>query len=315
MLLAFALAALVFAGVVAPWHILVLAFLSGVVQAFDGTARQTFVKDMVGKEDLANAVALNSTTWNLSRIVGPALAGFTLAYAGAAWCFFLNGVSFLAVIAGLLMMSLTAATPVVRKASMWADIKEGLNFIRGNPTVLTLIALVAVAGMFGAYDVMLPAYALDVMHVNAEGLGWLSTAAGVGALAGALVVAAFATSTRKGQLLTIANLAMPLTLLLMAISSVFPLSLLVMAGVGLTTLVQNALANSLVQLSVPDHLRGRVMSVYMLCFFGMSPLGGLQAGFIAEHFGVPAGIAVGAVVALVFALILLARVPVLRSAK
>ncbi len=314
MLLAFVLSALVFTNLVQPWHIIVLAFLLGVGQAFDGTARQAFVKDMVGKEDMMNAIALNSALFNVSRIIGPALAGITLATVGAAWCFLLNGLSFLAVIYSIIVMAMPKFVAPLHKGSMWHEIKEGLSYIRHNQTVSTLILVVSISAIFGfAYTTLLPAYAQDVLGTDATGLGFLSTASGIGALAGALLMASLSHGRNKGRLLTIGNLLFPTMLILLAFNRSFPLALLILIGSGFGFMIQNTTANTLVQTLVPDHLRGRVMSVYMLSFFGLSPLGALQAGLIAQQFGVPAGVGFGAVIALLFGLLILWRVPRLRK--
>lgn len=313
MLLAFVLAFLTFSGLVQPWHILVLSFLLGVVNAFDGTARQTFVKDLVGKEDLMNAIALNSATFNTSRLIGPALAGLALATVGAGWCFLLNGLSFLAVIVALLRMKLPAFVPPARRGPLVAEIGEGLRYIRHDPIVLPVIGLVVVSSVFGfSYNALLPAYARDVLQVGAQGLGLLSTAVGLGALVGALWVASSGRSQHKGWLLTFGSLLFPVMLCLLAFTDTFAVALLVLVGAGLGFMVQNATANTLVQTTVPDDLRGRVMSVYMLAFFGMSPIGSLQGGAVAERWGVAAGIGLGASVALGFALWLMWRVPALK---
>lgn len=313
MLLAFVLAFLTFSGLVQPWHILVLSFLLGVVNAFDGTARQTFVKDLVGKEDLMNAIALNSATFNTSRLIGPALAGLALATVGAGWCFLLNGLSFLAVIVALLRMKLPAFVPPARRGPLVAEIGEGLRYIRHDPIVLPVIGLVVVSSVFGfSYNALLPAYARDVLQVGAQGLGLLSTAVGLGALVGALWVASSGRSQHKGWLLTFGSLLFPVMLCLLAFTDTFAVALLVLVGAGLGFMVQNATANTLVQTTVPDDLRGRVMSVYMLAFFGMSPIGSLQGGAVAERWGVAAGIGLGASVALGFVLWLMWRVPALK---
>ncbi len=315
MLLAFALAALVFAGVVQPWHIMVLAFLLGVNNAFDGTARQTFVKDMVGKQDMMNAIALNSAIFNMSRIVGPALAGITLALVGPAWCFLLNGLSYLAVIYGIFLMQMPATVSTAPRRSIAADVREGIQFIRRSPTISTIMVVIAISAIFAVpYTTLLPAYASDVMHVDAEGFGFLSTATGVGALVGALMMASLSGTRRKGVLLTIGNLMYPTALVLLALSRSYPLSLLILAVAGWSFMTQQATANTLVQMHVPDELRGRVMSVYMLAgFSGMQPIGAMQAGTVAEQFGVPAGIGVGATIALLGGLFFLWRVPRLRQ--
>ncbi len=313
MLLAFVLAFLTFSGLVQPWHILVLSFLLGIVNAFDGTARQTFVKDMVGKEDLMNAIALNSATFNTSRLIGPALAGLALATVGAGWCFFLNGLSFLAVIIALLRMKLPRFEPPKLRGPLLAEIGEGLRYIRHDAVVLPIMGLVVVSSVFGfSYNALLPAYARDVLHVGAQGLGFLSTAVGLGALIGALYVASSGRSQHKGRLLTIGSLLFPAMLCTLAFTDTLAVALVVLVGAGLGFMVQNATANTLVQTTVPDELRGRVMSVYMLAFFGMSPVGSLQSGAVAEQWGVAAGISLGAFIALGFALWLMWRVPALR---
>jgi MFS family permease len=313
MTLALILSILVFTNVVQPWHVLVLSFLLGVSQAFDGTARQTFVKDMVGKEDMMNAIALNSALFNMSRIIGPALAGITLAAVGPALCFLLNGLSFLAVIFGIWRMELPKFVPPARAVSLVSEIKEGLSYIRDNETMRILMLVISISSIFGfAYNALLPAYAQDVLHVDAQGLGFLSAASGIGALGGALLMASFGQSMRKGMLLTLGSLLFPVMLILFALNGAFLGALLLLVAASFGAMIQNTTANTLVQTNVPDRLRGRVMSVYMLTLFGFSPLGALQAGVFAEHFGVPIGIASGAVVALAFGFLILWRVPRLR---
>ncbi|MEP7199353.1 MAG: MFS transporter [Chloroflexota bacterium] len=333
MLLAFILSALVFTGVVQPWHILILSSLLGINSAFDNTARQTFVKDMVGREDMPNAIALNSALFNLSRIIGPSLAGIALATVGPAWCFLLNGLSFLAVIYGIWRMTMPKFVPPARTGSMLAEITEGINYVRDNETIRTLIGVVAITTVFGfAYTTLMPAYAREVLmkdtpsvdvlrgvfKTNDEQLsgilvGFQSTAVGIGSLAGALLAATFSTYRRKGKLLTVGNLVFPAMLILLALSRSLPFSLLCLSCIGFGFMVQQSMANTLVQSNVPDRLRGRVMSVYTLGFFGMSPLGALQSGTVAQQFGVPAGIGVGATIALLFSLLILWRVPRVRN--
>ncbi|MBI5879849.1 MAG: MFS transporter [Chloroflexi bacterium] len=314
-LLAFVLAALVFAGVVQPWHILVLAFLLGTVNAFDMTARQAFVKDMVGKDDLSNAIALNSAIFNSSRIVGPALAGLTLGAVGAGWCFLLNGLSYFAVIYGIFRMEMPKVTPPARHAAILADIREGLRYVRRAPSILALMLVVSISAVFAVpYTTLLPAYARDVMHVDAEGLGFLSTATGVGALAGALMMATLSYSRRRGVILSAGNLVYPAALLGLAFSTSYALSLLLLAVAGFAFMAQQSTANALVQSHAPDNLRARVMSIYMLASFaGMQPIGAIQAGSVAEHFGVSAGIGVGATIALVSSLLILWWLPRVRE--
>jgi predicted MFS family arabinose efflux permease len=313
--LAFILSADVFLGWVQPWHIVILAFLLGVANTFDAPARQAFVVDMIdAREDLQNAIALNSAIFQMARIIGPTIAGITLALIGSAWCFFLNGVSFLAVIAGLSMMKVKPTSGVHHHASQWAQIRQGLAYIRHNQVVLTLLAMVAVANVFAfGYSALMPAFADDVLHSGPEGLGLLSAAVGVGALIGALTVASLGNFQRKGLLLTLGNLFFPTMVLLFSISTIFPVSMALLVGAGLGFMVQNAMTNTLIQLAVPDELRGRVMGVYMLVFQGFFPIGSLMAGAIAQQFSVPIGAAFGGAVALAAGLLWLWRAPYIRQ--
>ena len=313
--LAFILSVDVFLGWVQPWHIVILAFLLGVANTFDAPARQAFVVEMIdAREDLQNAIALNSAIFQMARIIGPTIAGIALAIVGAAWCFFLNGVSFIAVIVGLWLMKVQPIIGTRKEASQFAQIRQGLGYIRHNQVVLTLLGMVAVANVFAfGYSALLPAFADDVLNSGPEGLGLLSAAVGVGALMGALIVASLGTFQHKGVLLTMGNLFFPTMVLLFTASNIFPVSMLVLVGAGLGFMVQNAMTNTLIQLAVPDDLRGRIMSVYMLVFQGFFPLGSLMAGAIAQQFGVPFGAAFGGTIALIAGLFWLWRAPYIRK--
>ena len=316
MTLAFILAADVFLGTVLWWHIAVLAFLLGAANAFDGPTRQAFVVEMVGRNELMNAIALNSAMFNTARIVGPALAGIVLAAVGASWCFVLNGVSFLAVIAGLFLMDVKPYVGATATESPLKQIQEGLSYIWHHPTVRPLITLVAVSNMFAlGYMALLPAFAQDVLHAGKVGYGFMSTAIGVGALAGALVLASLGDYQRKGLVLTAGNLLFPAMVIALSLSRSYHITLgfLVVAGFGF--MIQNATANTLVQTTVPDALRGRVMSVYMMVFLGFFPIGSLIAGAIAERFGVPIGAAFGGIIALAYGLFLFWRAPGIRAQR
>jgi MFS family permease len=316
MTLAFILAADMFLGAIQWWHVAVMAFLLGAANAFDAPARQAFVVEMVGRKELMNAIALNSAMFNTARIVGPALAGIILAAVGTAWCFVLNGVSFLAVIAGLFLMDVKPYVGAASTGSPLKQIREGLSYIWHDPTVRPLITLVAVSNLFSlGYLALLPAFAQDVLHAGTVGYGFMSTAIGVGALAGALVIASLGNYQRKGMILTAGNLLFPVMVIALSLSTSFHLTLgfLVLAGLGFMT--QNATANTLVQTAVPDALRGRVMSVYMMVFIGFFPVGSLIAGAVAEHFGIPAGAAFGGIIALAYGLYLFWRVPEIRALR
>jgi MFS family permease len=316
MTLAFILAADMLLGTIQWWHIAILAFLLGTANAFDGPTRQAFVVEMVGRKELMNAIALNSAMFNTARIVGPAAAGIVLAAVGAGWCFVLNGVSFLAVIAGLALMEVKPYVGATATESPLKQMREGLSYIWHHPTVRPLITLVAVSNMFAlGYLALLPAFAQDVLHAGSVGYGFMSTAIGVGALAGALMIASLGNYQRKGRLLTAGNLLFPVMVIALSLSKSFHLTMgfLVVAGLGFMT--QNATANTLVQTTVPDALRGRVMGVYMMVFVGFAPIGALIAGTVAEHFGIPSGAAVGGIVALAYGLYLLWRVPEIRALR
>jgi len=313
MLQAFLLAFLTWRGLVRVEHVLVLAAVLGLVSAFDAPTRQAFTVEMVGKEDLMNAIALGSTLFNAARIIGPALAGVLLAIIGTAGCFTLNGVSFLAVIAGLLAMRLPPAPRVATSESALHNLREGLAYVRSNSMVLSLLALVGTTSVFGMpYAVLMPIFAQDVLKMGAQGLGFLTAAAGIGALIGALTLASLSRFGRKGLLLTAGNLLLPALLAAFAFSRSFPLSLLCLVGVGWAMIAQNTTANTLIQITVPDHLRGRVMSVYTLLFMGMTPLGNLQAGTVASLMGAPFAVGFGAAICALAALLILWRLPQLR---
>ena len=313
MLSAFTLAADYFLGWVQPWHVVILALVNGTVQALDAPTRQAIVVDMVGREDLMNGIALNSAMFNSARILGPSIAGIVLALVGAGWCFVLNGISFIAVIAGLLMMQFPVFVPKPRTGSSIAQLREGLSYIRHHETIRSLIMLVAVANLFAmGYSALLPAFAQDVLHAGELGLGMMMTAIGTGALTGALLLASLGNSWRKGVLLTVGNLFFPIMILCFAFSQWLPLSLVFLVGAGFGFMTQNATANTLVQAIVPDELRGRVMSVYMLVFQGFFPIGSLIAGSIAQRFGIPLGAIFGGSIALAFSLFQIWRVQHIR---
>ena len=317
MLFAFILATLAATKILQVWHIGVLAACLGVANSFDAPARQALAVEMVeDRADLMNAIALNSTILNLARVIGPAIGGAVLAAVGAAWCFALNGLSFMAVLVALLLMKLPAMHREVRTDALTLQIAEGLRYVWQTPVVRTATALVAVSSLFGfSYAVLLPAYAVDVLHVGEAGLGALNTAIGIGALIGSLIVASMARVRRKGLLLTAGSLVFPAVLVVFAFSRSFWISLAALCVIGVAFVSQNATGNTLIQSVVPDSLRGRVMAVYTLMFFGTAPFGALQAGAIAQAFGPAAGVAVGAGITLAFALWVFFTVPILRRVE
>jgi len=314
MLLAFIMAALSATGVLRVWHIAVLAACLGITQSFDAPARQTLAVEMVDdRRDLMNAIALNSTIFNLARIVGPAIGGVVLATAGPTWCFGLNGLSFLAVLVAIWRMRLPAKQLGDEHRSLRTQVAEGLRYVREHSTVRTMIALTGFASLFGmAYVTLLPAFAVDVLRVNATGLGALQAAIGVGALIGSLTVASLGRFRRKGLMLSVGSLVFPVALLGFSFSRYLPLSMLFLSLAGWAIVAQNATNNTLIQTICPDELRGRVMAVFSLMIFGTTPFGALQAGSIAQALGPTAGVALGAGLVLLFAVIVQLAVPALR---
>jgi MFS family permease len=312
---ALVLAVLVWTGVVAVWQVMALALFVGVVNAFDIPTRQSFIVELVGKDELMNAIALNSSMFNGARVVGPAIAGALIGLVGVGMCFFLNGVSYIAVIAGLLAMRLPPFQARPATSSAWAGFREVLAFIRRDRRVATLVSLTATLSVFGfPFLVMMPVFARDVLHVQAAGYGALTAAVGVGAMLGALAIAVRSHRiVRRGRLMIAGGTAFGLCVLAFALSRSFALSLVLLALAGCAMIVNNALANTLLQTLVPDELRGRVMGFYSFVFVGMSPLGAFQAGAFAERFGAPVAIGMGAVVCAVAVVVAAWRVPALRE--
>ncbi len=314
MILALILAALTFAGVVQPWHIVVLAFLLGIANAFDAPARMAFVLELVDRPDMTNAIALNSTMFNTATAVGPAVAGLTYALLGPAWCFTLNGLSFIAVIVALALMRIAAhRLPQPRTTSPLTDIKEGLSYVLAHPVIRVIILFVAVASTFGiGFATLLPAWAVSILHGDAATNGFLQSARGLGSLVGALMIAALGRFNYKGRLLTLGSFVFPVMLLFFGIMQTLPLALLTLMGVGWGFMVALNLANALVQTHVPDQLRGRVMGLYSLAFQGMMPVGALAAGALANVTTEPIAVIFFALIMLGFAAWLSVGVPAVR---
>ena len=318
MLSALILAALTWLKVLQVWQIAALAFINGVANSFDSPARLAFTPLLVeDRRDLQNAIAMGATMFNLARVVGPAIGGFVLAGLGAGWCFALNGISFVAVLIALTGMNIPADVGRPgRGGNMLVEIGAGLRYVWQQPIVRTLTMLIGVTSIFGfSYSVLLPAYASDVLKVGEAGYGLLNAAVGIGALIGALLVAEASRRHNKGLRLTIGSLAFPTALLAFAATRSFPLALFCLACAGVAFVTQNATSNTLIQVMAPDELRGRVMSVYALLFFGTTPIGALFAGAAAERWDSTAAILLGAVVALIFALGVCLFVPAVRKTR
>jgi MFS family permease len=297
MLFAFAYAILVGSGRIQPWQILILAALGGAAMAFDMPARQAFMVEMTSREDLMNAVSLNSSIVNGARVVGPAIAGFLMAHVGMTLCFLLNGLSFIAVIIGLIMMRLPQFVRPAEPHSTRRHVIEGFAYVAAHRRVRTLLLLFGVVGVFGwSYSVLLPAYATDILHVGEKGYGALLSANGLGALLGALTVATYSRRVRPRLLILGGLWLFSAMLVLLAVVRWYPLVLLCMAVGGWGMLLYFSTTNTLIQTSVTDGMRGRVMGIWALVFGGMMPIGGFEAGFLSQAVGVPWAVAVGALV-------------------
>ena len=316
MLLAFVLAGLTLSGRVRLWHVFALAAMLGVVNAFDIPARQSFLVELVGREDLMNAIALNSSMFNGARIIGPAIAGVLVAAIGEGWCFFLNGVSYLAVLAGLLLMHPKPPPAGARAGRRWAgSSRASASWPARAPirAILLLLGLVSLAGM--PYSVLMPVFADRVLHAGARGLGMLMGASGVGALLGALALATRREVRGLGRWIVRATAAFGLGLIAFSLSRDFWLSTALLVPVGFAMIVQTAASNTLIQAMVPDELRGRVMSVYSMMFMGMAPFGALLAGLLAGRFGAPAAVAAGGAACIVGAIVFGLKLPGLRGLR
>ncbi len=294
---ALALALLTLTGHITVHWVMALALVHGTSAAFEVPIRQAFIVEMVGKEDLMNAIALNSSNFNITRIFGPMLAGVVVGSVGVAPCFVLNALSFVAVIVCLLRMEESGARPAPSGASALTTLREGYRYVLDQPQPRALLLLTALYAIFGfAFVSMLPVFARDVLRTGAAGYGGLMTAVGVGASVGALAMAALGHRVARLRIIRGAGMLFALTLALTALAQVWWLAAGVLAVAGCVMILNNVSTNTQLQMAAPDHLRGRVMGFYSLMVLGMAPLGSFQAGWVSEHFGVPTSLAVGAVV-------------------
>ena len=293
LILAGILAALTLTRHVQVWHIFVLAALLGVVNAFDIPGRQAFLVDMVGKEDLMNAIALNSSMFNGARVIGPAIAGILVAKIGEGWCFAANSISYIAVIVGLALMHVHCA-PRVSTHSPIEDIIEGFRWVNQTKVIRALLLLIGMMSLVAMpYTVLMPVFADRILHGGARGLGILMGATGVGALFGALTLAAKTGVKGLGRWVTIGCASLGISLICFSFSTSFWLSVALLLPAGYSMMLQMACSNTLIQTMVPDHLRGRVMSVYSMMFMGMAPFGAFFGGALADRIGAPITITLG----------------------
>jgi MFS family permease len=292
MALAFLLAGLTLSHLIQEWHLIVIAFLVGIVNAFDVPIRQAFFVQMVGKEDLPNAIALNSSIFNGARVVGPAIAGFAIMALGEGWCFFLNGVSFIAVLVALLMMRIPVFERKASGESPARSFVQGFRFAMSDIPIRSALLLLCVLSMFGLqYSVFLPIYASDILHGGAQGgarvLGLLMSAAGVGAVLGALQFAARTEYRGLARWIAATCTACAIGLIIFSRATSFWLCATVLFIVGFAATSQMAATNTIIQERVPDEMRSRLMAVYATMFMGVQPIGALLAGGVAKRLGAP----------------------------
>jgi len=309
MILAFILAALTLTGTIQIWHLFVISSCFGIANAFDIPTRQAFAVDMVGKEDLLNAIALNSSMFNGARIIGPAIAGVLVAAVGEGWCFFGNAVSYLAVIAGLLMMNISPVRHP-RHGSAFAHIAEGFHYVATNRPIRSILLLLGLVSLMGMpYAVLMPVFADQYLGGGSSTLGFLMGASGIGAVAAALTLASRKKIVGLGRWVAYAGGAFGVGLILFSLSRNFWLSSAILVPIGFSMMTQMSSSNTLVQAMVPDRLRGRVMSVYSMMFMGLAPIGSLLAGMLAGYLGPPETIAVGGAVCIGGALVFWLSLP------
>lgn len=310
-----ALAILTLTHTITVFWIIVLQVAQGVINAFDTPARQSFVVQMVDDPaDLPNAIALNSTMVNASRILGPSIGGLIIAAVGEGWCFMIDAISYIAVIASLVAMRIAAGQPRVKGGSMLGDLAAGFRYVSGFPPVRTALVLLAIVASMGMpYTVLMPVIATNVFHGGANTLGFLMTASGVGAVAGALYLASRPNVLGLGRVMVVATFAFGAGLIAFGLVRTLWLALLVLPVIGAGFMVQMAATNTILQTITEERLRGRVMAFYTMAFLGTAPIGSLIAGVAATHIGASATIIVGGIACLLGAFWLALRLPTLRE--
>jgi MFS family permease len=291
-------------GVITVWHVMALVFMLGTVNAFDIPTRQSFLIDMVKRGALLNAIALNSAAFNSARIIGPVLAGLIISTMGLPACFYINALSYVAVLMALSRISATGEKKV-EHSNVLRDIYEGLRFVFKEPSLRRPMLLVTTFSLFGLpFIVLLPIFAEEILHVGVRGLGLLIGASGVGALASALFIAFRGDIKNKAGFMGMASIAFPLSLILFSMSKNYHLSLVLMVVAGLAVVAFLATANTTVQLKTPDRLRGRVMSLYTLVFLGMMPIGNSLMGSMAAIIGTASAVRLEASICLAVSLLI-----------
>lgn len=315
MLHAFLFVALVGSGVIAVWHLIVLAVVLGLINALDMPTRQAFVVDLVGgREDLGNAIALNSVLFNTARLLGPAAAGFLISLVGEWMCMLINGLSYVAVLAALVAIRVAPRQPKKPAGAVWSEFREGFAYAAGFPPILTLLLLLALTSFTAMpLTVLMPVFAVKILHGGPQTLGLLTAAMGAGALAGGLMLASRRSVLGLGRVISIASAAIGAGMIGFALSSSLWLSLAVVAITGMAMIVQMAASNTILQTIVDEDKRGRVMSFYIMAFMGTAPLGSLLSGALASRFGAPVTVACCGLVSLAGAAFFAYRLPQIRE--
>ncbi len=314
MLQSLALAGLALTGMIQIWQIILLSLFQGLINAVDAPARQAFVTEMVEKkENLGNAIALNSSIFNGARLVGPAIAGILIASVGAGLCFLIDGLSYIAVITGLLAMRLKPKEITHQTANVWQRLTEGFNYTFGFPPIRAILQLIALISFMGMqYTVLSPIFATQILHGGAETLGFLMAASGIGALMGGIYLSSRQSVLGLGKVIAYSPAVLGTALIIFSFSRVLWLSLLMMLVIGLSTILQIASSNTIVQTIVEDDKRGRVMSFFTMAFLGTLPFGNLVAGSLASHIGAPITLAMGGAFCILGSFWFAKQLPILR---
>ncbi|MBD2528967.1 MFS transporter [Nostoc flagelliforme FACHB-838] len=308
------LAALALTGVIEVWHIIALSLFQGFINALDAPARQAFVPELVERrEDLANAIAINSTMFNGARLIGPAIGGLLIARVGTAYCFLIDGLSYIAVIAALLAMKVKPWKNLVPDGNPLQKVKEGFVYAFSFPPIRSVLLLSALVSLMGLQNtILVPVIAEQVLKGGAETLGFLMAASGVGALTGGIYLATRQTILGIGNLIALAPAILGMGLIAFSLSRFLPLSLFTMLFVGLGTILQIAASNTFLQTIVEDDKRGRLMSLYTMSFLGMIPVGNLLGGFLASHIGATNTLIIDGIVCILGSIIFSRQLPALR---
>lgn len=315
MLQSLTLAALALTGTIQIWQIIALSLVQGFINAFDAPARQAFVTDLVeNRDDLANAIAINSTMFNGARLIGPAIGGLLIARVGAGYCFLIDGLSYIAVIIALLAMRIPKHRIPKGNANPIQKIKEGFKYAFGFEPIRAILLLSALVSLFGIqYTVLVPIFAQEILKGGAETLGFLMAASGIGALAGGIYLASRKTVIGLGQLIVWAPTILGIGLIAFSFSRFLPISLLTMLLIGLGTILQIASSNTVLQTIVEEDKRGRVMSLFTMSFLGMTPFGNLLGGALAERIGAPTTLVIDGIVCIVGSIFFARQLPSLKK--